>query len=69
MKVISYFYDTVPACGSSGSSAVAALGGVLGVVVVTAVAVQVMVIVFYTRKLNRAQQYTTSPSLKGYAST
>ncbi|CAI8019951.1 Receptor-type tyrosine-protein phosphatase H, partial [Geodia barretti] len=54
---------TVPACGSSGSSssvAVAALGGVLGVVIVTAIAVQVMVIVFFMKKLQRAEEYTTT---------
>ena len=70
---VKIFYNPVPcesceSSGSSSSSAVAALGGVLGVVVVTAVAVLVMVIVFFTRKLNRAQQYTTTP-LKRYAST
>ncbi|CAI8053078.1 Receptor-type tyrosine-protein phosphatase H [Geodia barretti] len=54
---------TVPACGSSGSSssvAVAALGGVLGVVIVTAIAVQVMVIVFFMKKLQRAEEYTAT---------
>ncbi|CAI8006559.1 hypothetical protein GBAR_LOCUS4785 [Geodia barretti] len=53
----------VPACESSGSSssvAVAALGGVLGVVIVTAIAVQVMVIVFFMKKLQRAEKCTTT---------
>ncbi|CAI8028403.1 Receptor-type tyrosine-protein phosphatase F, partial [Geodia barretti] len=53
---------TVPACESSGSSseAVAALSGVLGVVIVSAIAVQVMVIVFFMKKLQRAEEYTAT---------
>ncbi|CAI8044775.1 Neogenin (Fragment) [Geodia barretti] len=53
---------TVPACESSGSSseAVAALGGVLAVVIVTAIAVQAMVIVFFVKKLQRAEEYTAT---------
>ena len=65
------FVNTVPACESSGSSssvAVAALGGVLGVVIVTAIAVQVMVIVFFMKKLKRAEKCTTTAAgpLKRY---
>ena len=37
------------------SASVAALGGVLGVLIVTAIVVQAMVIVFFMRKLQRAK--------------
>ena len=40
---------------SDASASVAALGGVLGVVIVTAIVVQAMVIVFFIRKLQRAK--------------
>ena len=40
---------------SDSSASVAALGGVLGVVIVTAIVVQAMVIVFFIRKLQRAK--------------
>ena len=39
---------------SDSSASVAALGGVLGVLIVTATVVQAMVIVFFIRKLQRA---------------
>ncbi|CAI7997263.1 hypothetical protein GBAR_LOCUS2120, partial [Geodia barretti] len=55
---------TVPACESSGSpssvAVAAALSGVLGVVVVTAIVVQAMVIVYFMRKLQRAEEYTAT---------
>ena len=40
---------------SDSSASVAALGGVLGVVIVTAIVVQAVVIVFFIRKLQRAK--------------
>ena len=47
---------TSDSCIQSDSSAsVAALGSVLGVVIVTAIVVQAMVIVFFIRKLQRAK--------------
>ena len=56
--------NTVPACESSGSpssvAVAAALSGVLGVVVVTAIVVQAMVIVYFMRKLQRAEEYTAT---------
>ena len=59
----SILVNTVHACESSGSSsseAVAALGGVLAVVIVTAIAVQAMVIVYFMKKLQRAEKYTAT---------
>ncbi|CAI8044771.1 Neogenin [Geodia barretti] len=52
--------EDVPASESSGSEAVAPLGGVLGVVIVTAIAVQAMVIVYFMKKLQRAKKYTAT---------
>ena len=49
---------------------VAALGGVLGVVIVTAIVVQAMVIVFFMRKLQRAKcNVTTNHHQTEYIST
>ncbi|CAI8044776.1 hypothetical protein GBAR_LOCUS24802, partial [Geodia barretti] len=59
LKVFLSIY-TVPASESSGSEAVAPLGGVLGVVIVTAIAVQAMVIVYFMKKLQRAKKYTAT---------
>ena len=42
-------------CECESSVVTAVLGGVLAVVIVTAIAVQVMVIVFFMRKLQRAR--------------
>ncbi|CAI7990764.1 hypothetical protein GBAR_LOCUS543 [Geodia barretti] len=47
-------------CRSDSSALVAALGGVLGVVIVTATVVQAMVIVFFMRKLQRAKCSTNT---------
>ena len=51
---------TSDSCGSDSSALVAALGGVLGVVIVTATVVQAMVIVFFMRKLQRAKCNVTT---------
>ena len=54
-------------CESSGStlsSAVASVGGVLAAVTVTAIVVLVIVIVVLMRKLNRAETYTTAQPLE-----
>ncbi|CAI8054851.1 Protein sidekick-1, partial [Geodia barretti] len=62
---------TSDSCIQSDSSAlVAYLGGVLGVVIVTAIVVQAMVIVFFIRKLQRAKASTNTtgvemPTLSG----
>ena len=60
---------TSDSCRSDSSALVAALGGVLGVVIVTATVVQAMVIVFFMRKLQRAKcNVTTNHHQKEYIS-